>query len=185
MLSAVEPGLPDFHFLCHPHAALRAASHYKLSRSFLSLWTLPADPCSATSSLPFPLCRAPVCPCFPSVLHASSHLLQSMGKLPAAEVLSKGYFGNDMAVPPKTCDVTGFALQESNTTSIHDNFLTHGDQAQLVKSLALLSEDCVTVSRVAVAGKDSEGGAFPSKHTIGHISLQYEACAHLHSYISP
>lgn len=90
-----------------------------------------------------------------------------------------------MAVLPKICDVASFALQKSNTTSIHDNLFTHGHQAHLVKHLALLSEDCVAPSRRAVAGKDSEGGAFPSKHHVGHISSQYKVCAHLHSYASP
>lgn len=146
---------------------------------------LTAGPQSATSLLPFPLCRAPVCPWFPCVLHATSHLLQSMRKSPAAEVLSKGYFGPGMAIPPKICDVTCFSQQKSNTTSIHDIIFSHGHQASLVKASALLSEDCVTVSRGAVARKDSEGGAFPSKHSVGHISSQNKARAHLHPYISP
>lgn len=93
-----------------------------------------------------------------------------MRKYPAAEVLSKGYFAHDMAIPPKICDVTGFTLQKSNTTSIHDIFFfTDGHQAYLVKGLALLSEDCATVSKGAVAGKDSKEGAFPSKQCWAHF----------------
>lgn len=92
-----------------------------------------------------------------------------------------------MAIPPKIGDVTSFALQKSNSSSTHDIifFFTYGHQAHVVKSLSLLSEDCVTVSRGAVAGKDSEGGAFPSKDSVGQISSQYKACAHLHPYLPP
>lgn len=62
VLSAAEKTCLGF-LIFIPYAAHSAAFCCKLSRSFPSQWKLPAEPCSATSLLPFFLCRALVSLC--------------------------------------------------------------------------------------------------------------------------